>query len=267
MIPTVEHSLDFQQAHACYQDAVGRWANLMSRQGEILRLNACDNAYLNGLSRDSVYFVQAGTLAYRHDDKTLFQWSEGDLLGIEHLAGAFSQAPGELLAVDDYALLVSFRLEDVEAALVQDAGIRRLWLQIIGLQQVLLSKLVGQLVEQENQPVPGFRRFPEGAEIIHQGDEAEYVYTIIDGTADVLVDGIKVGEIGEEEIFGALAVLTGGRRCATVIATRTCSVMMVHRDEFFLMVKTHPHLFMALVQDMAKTILKLNDRVVDLQGR
>mgnify|MGYP002063819179 CR=1 FL=1 len=43
-------------------------------------------------------------------------------------------------------------------------------------------------------------------------------------TADVLVDNVPVGRIGEGEIFGAMAALTHADRSATVKARTACSV-------------------------------------------
>jgi CRP-like cAMP-binding protein len=43
--------------------------------------------------------------------------------------------------------------------------------------------------------------------IIREGDEA-----------NILVDGIPVNELSEDEVFSAIAILTGEKRSATVIA-------------------------------------------------
>lgn len=267
MLPPVETSQDFVHTQSVWREAVARWVQLLSREGELQRLDACDDAYAHGLDENHVYFVQAGTLTLCHEDKTLWHWTEGDLFGISHFSVGHLPAAGERLAVADFALLISFPLSSIEQAVGNDPVLRALWFRILALHQVMLEKLVGCLVQTATPLTPGFRRFAEGELILQQGDEAEYVYTIMEGGAAVLVDGVPVGEVGTDEIFGALAVLTGGRRSATVVASRSCRVMMVHRDEFFSLVKTHPQLFMALVQDMARTIFKLNDRVVDLQGR
>lgn len=266
MLPTFELGPDFQLAHTACREAVSRFVQLLSRQGELRRLDACSDAYGCGVDSEHIYFVQAGSLVLRHGEKALWNWSEGDLFGIEHFGAAHGRGEGELLAVPDFALLIAFPRRVVEQAIADEPVLRNLWLRITALQQSLLHKLIGRLVEKDNAPTPGFRRCQQDEVIIAQGEEPDYVYTLIEGHAEVLVDGVRVGEVSEDEIFGALAVLTGERRSATVVATRPCTLLMVHRDEFFTLVKSHPHLFMALVQDMAKTILKLNSRVVDRQG-
>lgn len=267
MIPVVELGPDFHQAHFAYRQAVSRWAPLLSRHGELRRLDACDNAYQAGLDLNHVYLVQAGSLASHRGEKKLWHWSEGDLIGLPELSAGMEVADEERLCIPEFALLVAYPRASLEQLAIQDPVVRSGWIRILSLQARMASLVVARLAPAGSSANPGFQRFARGEVIIRQGDEAEYVYTLIEGAADVYVDEVKVGGIASEEIFGALAMLTGGRRSATVIATAPCTLMMVHRDDFFSMVKTHPHLFMALMQDMAFTILGLNSQVVDHKVR
>lgn len=61
---------------------------------------------------------------------------------------------------------------------------------------------------------------PAGTQLCHQGGAGHHCYVVLEGDADVIVDGQVVGSIGPGEIVGELSLLDRGRRSATVV-TRT----------------------------------------------
>jgi CRP-like cAMP-binding protein len=128
----------------------------------------------------------------------------------------------------------------------------------------LLLKIVGAHENEEVTGAPRMRILNPGELIIEQGTHSRGVYTLIEGLADVSVDGVQVGEIAASEIFGAIAAITDAPRSASVIARTHCLVMEVDRDNFKLMLQTHPSLVNKLIEDMARTIQDLNSQVVAL---
>jgi len=64
-----------------------------------------------------------------------------------------------------------------------------------------------------------------------EGDFGHAMFVITDGTADVLREGEVLRTLGPGDVFGEIAVLSGGRRTATVIATTPMRVVTVlNRD-------------------------------------
>ena len=59
----------------------------------------------------------------------------------------------------------------------------------------------------------------EGERLATEGDFGHALYAIESGTADVTVNGAKVGTLEPGDVFGEVAVLTSGRRTASVVAT------------------------------------------------
>ena len=59
----------------------------------------------------------------------------------------------------------------------------------------------------------------EGATLVREGDFGYAAFAIREGTADVLVDEAVVRTLGPGDMFGEIAILSGGRRTATVVAT------------------------------------------------
>ncbi len=107
------------------------------------------------------------------------------------------------------------------------------------------------------------RNFAPSEVIIKQGTSGDEVYTLLNGHANVIVDGIIVGEVLADEIFGALAALTDMPRTASVVASQNCSVLSIEKDKFIELIQNRPLTVLKMVQDMARTIVDLNKKVVD----
>jgi hypothetical protein len=65
---------------------------------------------------------------------------------------------------------------------------------------------------------PEFRRFQPGESIVRQGDRGSDLFLILDGVAEVAIDGEVVALAGPGAILGERASLEGGLRTATVTA-------------------------------------------------
>ena len=74
--------------------------------------------------------------------------------------------------------------------------------------------------------------FEPGDEVIRQGDEGETAYVITSGRVEVLQDGKKLGELGDGDSFGEIALLSNVRRTATVRCLTACELTVLARDDF-----------------------------------
>ncbi len=71
----------------------------------------------------------------------------------------------------------------------------------------------------------------EGATLVKEGDFGFAAFAITSGAADVVHDGVVVRTLGPGDVFGEIAVLSGGRRTATVVATSPMTLVTVlNRD-------------------------------------
>ena len=75
-------------------------------------------------------------------------------------------------------------------------------------------------------------RWPAGATIVQQGEEGDRYFLILDGHADVLVDGRKVSELLPGDQFGEIALIHSVPRSATVMASSPVVTLSLHRDDF-----------------------------------
>ncbi len=80
-------------------------------------------------------------------------------------------------------------------------------------------------------------RFAAGETVFHQGDPADYIYTIISGEVEVVRDTPDQGEtvlnrLGAGQYFGEMAVLSNTPRNATVRTLTPVEAMSVRRMDF-----------------------------------
>jgi signal-transduction protein with cAMP-binding, CBS, and nucleotidyltransferase domain len=266
MIPLVEPNAELVQLQRDYKRLCEQIVEAMPVRWLDWHSSDTNDLLADGLPPDAVVLLVGGTVEVMQGDKMLYCWDDGDIFLASDYALSNNESSVMQLVLGSDADFKLAKLSSLYEALAKDSNAFKLWQQWSQLQRQLLNQLVALLVQGEERPSPGFMRYNDGDVIIHEGDISDSVYTIMDGTAEVFVNNVKVGEIAQEEIFGAIAVLTGQRRTATVKARGACNVLVVSQTEFANMINTHPQLFMNLVKDMAKNIVSLNERVVSLAG-
>jgi CRP-like cAMP-binding protein len=75
-------------------------------------------------------------------------------------------------------------------------------------------------------------RIPAGTLLMTEGTAARECYVLLEGTAAVSSDGGAVAMVGPGSLVGEMALLTGGRRSATVESVTPLSVILFHHGEF-----------------------------------
>ncbi|WP_426593445.1 cyclic nucleotide-binding domain-containing protein [Cellulomonas sp. McL0617] len=77
---------------------------------------------------------------------------------------------------------------------------------------------------------PRVRRLGEGDVLTRQGEPGDALYLLLDGVLRVEVDGASVGEVGPGAVLGERALLEGGLRTATLVATTPVRVAEADKD-------------------------------------
>ena len=77
---------------------------------------------------------------------------------------------------------------------------------------------------------PRFHRLRAGRTLVEQGERGEELFLLFDGVLRVEVDGKPVAEVGPGAILGEMALLSEGRRAATLRAVTPCRVAVVPKD-------------------------------------
>ncbi len=80
------------------------------------------------------------------------------------------------------------------------------------------------------------------------------MFAVMDGTADVFIDGNLIRTLGPGDVFGEIAVLFGGRRTATVVATEPMHLVMLFNAELARLDRDMPQVADALRLTVADRI-------------
>ena len=164
------------------------------------------------------------------------------------------------------AVLAGYPALEFVGRVLADRDASRLWTRLLVTQAGMQLRLAAALTEEDARAAPNYAVYHPGEVIIRQGERADYVFNLTEGTAEVAVDGVTVSSIGEGEIFGAMAVLTNAERSATVCAKTRCAVVKVPGGQFTELIRSNPATIHSLLADMANSIVKLNQQLVGLRG-
>lgn len=82
--------------------------------------------------------------------------------------------------------------------------------------------------------------FEPGEVVFEQGDYGDKVYAIVQGTAEVIKEGLPCNTLGPHEVFGEIALMSNCPRTATIRAKTALDVVAVRRDAFEQLVVNFP---------------------------
>jgi CRP-like cAMP-binding protein len=131
----------------------------------------------------------------------------------------------------------------------------------------LFSKLDGRELDALVQ-VSRIQKLRAREELCHKGDPGSQVYLIAKGrlkatTSSAEGDDVVFSIMAPGEVCGELALLSGGRRTATITAIDESEVIVLDRREFLPFLKTHPEAAIKLLEVLAERQLRLSELVED----
>ena len=243
------------------QSIPGQLLEGLEPAGEPLILESVDD--LNAqLPANQLFIIADGLLHAYVEGRPLFYLQEGDLLGLRQ---GIDLPSCRYSSEEPISLIPYSRSETFQHIYASEQRQEQFIQYLIG-HTALLSDALARLKQPEIRPTTGFQHFAAGEELIHQGDEADHVFIIIEGHAEAFVDGHKVGDVQKDEIFGAMAVFTGEPRNATVIAREPSTVMLIPGDQFLSMTRNNPKIAHSLIESMARRIGQLNQQITQLSA-
>lgn len=207
-----------------------------------------------------IWLVDSGVATLEHRGRGILTLEPEDILG----PWFGSVSPLALSAPEAEACeLVGFSWSVIEQALAADQSKLHLWCSF---QSALTSAFFASFADlkvSSAPPTPKYRHYTPGETILLEGEEGDEVFILTSGAASVQVKGTSVGEIREDEVFGALAALThGGTRTATVVATEPSDCMVFDREEFRDLLRSSPQLMEKLFLDFARALHDANDSML-----
>ncbi len=208
----------------------------------------------------SVYLIKSGTISETYEGQLIVNYEEGDLIGVD---GLLQQKITSF--ENDFAVTVDeYDGQQFIDEVVNDKSKFTIWNQYLSCLSQSYQLLMCHFSQQDVAFNPEYRHFNNGEVIIEENTEGDEVFTLITGSAKVMLNNIQVGEINKDEIFGAIAALTNTKRNASIIATSDCETIVVKSDSFRGLLAARPVTVQKLINDMARTIVSCNERIMDL---
>lgn len=221
--------------------------------------------HFRGFDGGKFYLVKSGSLSVRYHGKTIYVMHPGDML-LPDITGSTDADVTVYYGSDTGAVVESYSALEFMGKVFSEPTAIKLWTRLLITYAGLMLRITASLSQQDAQATPGFEQYEPGELIIRQGERADYVFNLSTGVAEVLVDDVTVGRVGEGEIFGAMAALTHADRSATVRAKTHCAVVKVPKEQFTELIKSNPATIHSLLIDMANSIVNLNAQLVGLRG-
>jgi CRP-like cAMP-binding protein len=103
--------------------------------------------------------------------------------------------------------------------------------------------LFAGLADDELEPIAAAASEVEAAEgetLATEGDFGYALYAIESGTADVTADGEHLRSLGPGDVFGEIAIISSGRRTASVTATSPMRLIALFKRDVWALEKRSP---------------------------
>ena len=97
--------------------------------------------------------------------------------------------------------------------------------------------------------------FTPGKYIIEQGGVAHTLFIITSGTLDVEVDGKVTHQLGDEEYFGAVAILADTKRTASVKSLTDATMLTLSKSAFKQFIYDNPRISVKLMKDVITKLI------------
>lgn len=104
------------------------------------------------------------------------------------------------------------------------------------------------------------REVGRGEVIITEGAQSDGLYVVLSGGVQVSRAGAVVAALGEGELFGEMSLLTRSSAAATVTATRHTSLLRLPREDFEVLILSHPQI-LELVSNLTDERQRANERI------
>lgn len=251
-------SVQFRELVAALLDSVGMPAIPLQ-----VEATPWDN--FRGFDGGQFYVVRSGNIVARYQGKTIYTLEEGDIL-LPDITGTGDEDIAVFYGSEAGATLDAYPALDFMRRVFEEPSATRLWTRLLITYAGMMLRITAARTGEDLTATPGFEVYEPGDVIIHQGERADYVFNMSSGVAEVFVDDVSVGRIGDGEIFGAMAALTHSDRSATVRAKTHCSVVKVPKEQFTELIKSNPATIHSLLVDMANSIVNLNEQLVGMRG-
>jgi CRP/FNR family transcriptional regulator, cyclic AMP receptor protein len=103
-----------------------------------------------------------------------------------------------------------------------------------------------------------FRTYQPGDCIFREGEAGAEMFVIRNGTVDIRLGDKTVATLGQDEIFGEMALVDHHPRSATAVAATACEVVPIDQKQFLFLVGQTPNFSLQIMQILAVRLRQTN---------
>jgi len=98
--------------------------------------------------------------------------------------------------------------------------------------------------------------------IVKEMENGDSLFIIKSGHAGVYRDGVKIADLGPNDSFGEMALLTGSVRTATLIAQENMQIYRLDSDSFYEILFDRTEIALGMMKLLSRRLRSANDKVV-----
>jgi CRP-like cAMP-binding protein len=99
--------------------------------------------------------------------------------------------------------------------------------------------------------------------LFQEGQPAEVMYVLLEGTVDVLIGGTVVESASAGAVLGEMAVIDGSPRSATAISRTPCRLVSMTAAQFDAFVYETPAFARFVMQVLSGRLRRMNERLLE----
>lgn len=93
-----------------------------------------------------------------------------------------------------------------------------------------------------------------GDVIFRKGDQGDYMYVVMSGEVDIVLDGQHIRTLSSGEIFGEMSLIDDSPRSADAVARTNCVLAPVDERRFLFLIHETPMFALHVMSVMAKRL-------------
>ncbi len=105
------------------------------------------------------------------------------------------------------------------------------------------------------------REFGKGDLIFQEGEHGDEFFVVVRGEVEIRSGNRRLETLGQNSIFGEMALIDDSPRSATVVALTDCTVAPIREKQFFFLVRRTPFFALRVMRVLAMRLRKQNKAV------
>ncbi len=103
--------------------------------------------------------------------------------------------------------------------------------------------------------------FSKGEFIFHQGDPGGFMYVILEGEVDILLNDEVIVTFRPGHIFGEMALVDEGPRSASAFVKTDCKIVPIDKDSFLYLVQNTPYFALHVMKLLSMKVRTVNKKI------